>query len=334
MSSGAVAALADMADEGRWFASMLRIRRVEEEIARRYPEQQMRTPVHLCVGQEAVPVGVSHCLRRSDKVLSGHRSHGQYLAKGGDLGRMIAEIYGRASGCSGGKGGSQHLVDLECGFLGSAPILASTLSIGVGVAWALDFVGSGDVCVVYFGDAATEEGVFHEAMSFASLHALPVVFVCENNLYSTQAGMEVRQPMRPLMDLARAHAVSSSTTDGNDAIAVVHTAAGAIDRARNGDGPSFLVFDTYRFLEHVGPGTDTHLGYRSEAEVATWRQRDPIDRLRLHLLSTVSDWHDREAAMEADIGNEVDAAFEFALASPFPDVSEMLSQVYAPRNAT
>lgn len=329
--SSAQAARDDFSEDKALFAAMLRIRRVEEEIARRYPEQQMRTPVHLCVGQEAVPVGVSRSLRRSDKVLTGHRSHGQYLAKGCDLRRMIAEIYGRASGCSGGKGGSQHLVDLECGFLGSAPILASTISIGVGVAWALERRGSGDVCVVYFGDAATEEGVFHEAMAFASLHSLPVIFVCENNLYSTHAALDVRQPNRPLMALALAHAVDSSTSDGNDVRAVVDSAARAIERARGGGGPSFLVFDTYRMLEHVGPGSDTHLGYRTEVEMETWRRHDPIEGIRSRLSSSISDWQEQEATMEAAIRVEVDDAFNFALTSPFPRVSETLSQVYGPR---
>ena len=151
----------------RAFNQMLRIRRVEEEIARRYSEQEMRTPVHLCIGQEAVPVGVSLALQTDDKVLSGHRSHGHYLAKGGNLSAMVAEIYGRETGCSVGKGGSQHLIDVERGFLGSAPILGSTIAIAVGVSWALRRRSPSSVTVAYFGDAATEEGVFHESMSFA-----------------------------------------------------------------------------------------------------------------------------------------------------------------------
>lgn len=313
------------------FASMVRIRRVEESIAARYSEQQMRTPVHLCLGQEAPPVGVSSHLRKTDKVLSGHRSHGQYLAKGGSLERMIAEIYGKATGCSAGKGGSQHLVDLDCGFLGSAPILASTLSIGVGVAWSLRAAGTDDVCVVYFGDAATEEGVFHEAVSFASLHKLPIAFVCENNLYSTHAGLAVRQPTRPIADLALAHALPSLTADGNDALTVREASGAAITRARAGDGPTLLVLDTYRIVEHVGPGDDSKLGYRSPEEIERWRRLDPIALSASRLERTVDDWSRRLSDLESTIANEIEKAFDFALRSPFPESSELLTHVYPTR---
>jgi len=222
---GFVALTVNDSRETALFRDMLRIRRVEEAIADRYPKGEMRTPVHLCVGQEATPVGVSEHLRMTDKVMSGHRSHGHYLAKGGNLSAMLAEIYGRDTGCSRGKGGSQHLVDVRCGFLGSAPILASTLSIGVGVAWALKRQGTDGVVVVYFGDGATEEGVFHESVSFATLHSLPVVFVCENNLYSTHSGPSVRQPPRPIADTALAHGIPGITCDGNDVLSVSMVAA-------------------------------------------------------------------------------------------------------------
>jgi pyruvate dehydrogenase E1 component alpha subunit len=316
------------------FGGMLRIRRVEEAIATRYPEQEMRTPVHLCVGQEATPIGVSEHLSVRDKVMSGHRSHGHYLAKGGDLRAMIAEIYGRETGCSRGKGGSQHLVDLACGFLGSAPILASTLSIGVGVAWALKHQGTDEVVVVYFGDSAIEEGVFHESVSFATLHSLPVIFVCENNLYSTHSGLSVRQPARPISDMALAYGIPGITGDGNDVLAVSQIAATAVSRARMGLGPSLLVFDTYRWLEHVGPASDLNLGYRSSEELDLWKSRDPLQTQRLRCRANVADWDTVEQLLETEIADEIVDAFSFARNSPFPDVSEMLTDVFPVNGVT
>ena len=298
---------------------MLRIRLLELEIARRYPEQEMRTPVHLCVGQEATPVGVSQTLRTSDKVMSGHRSHGHYLAKGGDLGAMIAEIYGKDTGCSRGYGGSQHLIDLESGFLGSAPILASTLSIGTGVAWTLQGEMNGDVCVVYFGDAAVEEGVFYEATSFAALHNLPVVYVCENNLYSTHTHISDRQPDRPIADLALASGFPSETINGNDVIAVRDAAARAVNRARSGSGPTLIVADTYRWLEHVGPNDDSTLGYRSVEEIESWKSKDPIEILGSRIGVNSSTVDDLREIWRLEIQEEIDQAFDFAQQSPLPD---------------
>jgi len=300
---------------------MLRIRMVELEIANRYPEQEMRTPVHLCVGQEATPVGVSQTLRVSDKVMSGHRSHGHYLAKGGDLGSMIAEIYGKDTGCSRGYGGSQHLIDLDCGFLGSAPILASTLSIGTGVAWAMQSEMNGDVCVVYFGDAAVEEGVFYEATSFAALHSLPIVYVCENNLYSTHTHISARQPNRPIANLALASAFPSETVDGNDVVEVGDAAARAVKRARKGGGPTLLVANTYRWLEHVGPGDDSELGYRTTEEIDMWKSRDPLEILAERIKSRTNTFDELLEAWRLEIQAEIDQAFRYAVESPFPDPS-------------
>ncbi len=301
---------------------------VEEEIVKRYPEQEMRTPVHLCIGQEAVPVGISENLEEGDKILSGHRSHGHYLACGGDLPRMIAEIYGRSTGCSKGKGGSQHLVDTSVGFLGSAPILASTISIGTGVALALKYMNKSKVCIVYFGDAATEEGTFHESLSFASLHKLPIVFICENNLYSTHSALSVRQPSRPIEDLGYSHAVASETIDGNDVISISESGRRAISRARSGDGPSFLVFNTYRWLGHVGPNSDINLGYRNSEELESWMRKDPIEKIRRILLLTNLNWAETEKDIENEHAQAINEAFEFARNSPTPDIEELLLGVF------
>ncbi len=308
---------------------MARIRLVELEIARLYGEQEMRCPTHLCVGQEAPPVGVSRHLRRGDLVFSAHRSHGHYLAKGGDLNAMMAELYGRETGCAGGKGGSQHLVDLAAGFMGSVPILASTILVAVGAAMGSRMRGEDRIVVSYFGDAAVEEGIFHEAMNYASLRKLPVLFVCENNLYGVQSARDVRQPAgRPITDVARAHAVPATSGDGNDIDAVWRLAGEAVDNIRGGGGPAMLELATYRWLEHCGPNDDTGIGYRGAAELEAWRARCPIERCRDELLAggglTASD----VAAMEREIAAEMDAAVAFAKNSPFPPPEALSANIY------
>lgn len=307
---------------------MLRIRRVEEAIASWYPKQQMRNPVHLCIGQEAPGVGVSASLTQSDQVMSGHRSHGHYLAKGGDLNRMVAELHGKVTGCCRGRGGSQHLVDTSVGFKGAAPILASTLSIATGVSWALARAGRGEVAVAYFGDAAVEEGVFHESLSFASLHRLPIVYVCENNLFSVHSPLAERQPSRPIADLALAHAMPGRTIDGNDVRLVTAVAGEAIARARSGEGPTLLECTTYRYVGHVGPGAELDLGYRSQQDLERWQARDPLTLESGRLAGELADWPVVEAELEVVIEGQIQHAFEYAMASPFPSPDEMLNDVY------
>ncbi len=311
------------------YQQMLRIRQVEERIGALYVEQEMRCPTHLCTGQEAPPAGVSAHLRRDDLVFSGHRSHGHYLAKGGDLKGMLAELYGRETGCAAGKGGSQHLIDVDCGFMGSAPILASTISVGVGAAWAARMDGRDQVVVVYFGDGATEEGTFHEALNFAGTYKLPVVFVCENNLYSVHSALDIRQPPgRPIHALGPAHGMAGVFGDGNDADVTYRLAGEAVERARRGNGPTIVEFATYRWREHCGPNDDIDLNYRSAAEFAEWQDRDPVrlyrDRLTAAgLLTVVAD-----AAIRAEIEAEINAAVTFAKASPFPQPEALARFVY------
>jgi TPP-dependent pyruvate/acetoin dehydrogenase alpha subunit len=324
------ASLAAPEQRRQLYREMLRIRLVEERIAARYPEQEMRCPTHLCIGQEAPPVGVSAHLRKDDLVFSGHRSHGHYLAKGGSLKSMLAELYGRETGCARGKGGSQHLIDLECGFMGSAPILASTISVGVGAAWAAKLDRRDQVVAIYFGDGATEEGAFHEALNFASVHRLPAVFVCENNLYSVHSALDVRQPRgRPIHMLASAHDIVGVRGNGNDVDEIYRLAGEAVARARAGAGPTLIELATYRWLEHCGPNDDAELLYRSGDELEEWKRKDPVrtysDRLLAEGILTV-EWMRSEAA---EIEHEIDEAFSFARGSPFPP-SEALAQFVYP----
>jgi pyruvate dehydrogenase E1 component alpha subunit len=302
--------------------SMLRIRRVEEAIARHYAESEIRCPTHLCIGQEAIAAGMSAHLRSDDLAFSGHRSHGHYLAKGGDLAAMIAELYGRETGCAKGRGGSQHLIDMEAGFVASAPILAGTIPIAVGAAFGAKHRGRDTVSIVYFGDGATEEGTFHEAMNYASVHQLPVIFACENNLYSVHSDMAVRQPAhRPIAAFGKAHGMPAVAADGNDIKMVWEVGAEAVHRARRGGGPTLVEFTTYRWLEHCGPGDDLKLGYRSREEHAAWLARCPIRRSEAELRRDGLMDDSRVSVIEAEIKDEMDAAIANARAAAFPNPS-------------
>jgi pyruvate dehydrogenase E1 component alpha subunit len=272
---------------------MLRIRMVEEEIARRYPEQAMRCPVHLSIGQEASAAAVGMALAPSDQALSTHRAHAHYLGKGGDLNAMIAELYGKASGCCGGRGGSMHLSDARA---------------------------------IFLGDGATEEGVFYEAANFAALRQLPVLFVCENNLYSVYSPLSKRQPAtRSLCQVAQALGLSARQLDGNDALAVFDAAVTAVAGLRAGSGPVFLECMTYRWREHCGPDFDDQLAYRPVGELAAWQARDPLTLLvqRLELPAA------RIAAMRSEIGAEIALAFTAAEAAPYPQESTVFDGIYS-----
>ena len=309
------------------YRSMLRIRLIEEAIAERYSEEKMRCPVHLSIGQEAVPVGVSAALGPEDQAVSTHRCHAHYLAKGGDLDAMLGELHGKATGCCGGRGGSMHLFDLDAGLLVSLPIVASSIPIGVGAALGYRQRGEDRVVVIYLGDASTEEGVFHESANFAALKKLPVIFLCENNLYSVYTGLADRQPERPLEALAVAHGMPAERVDGNDVLAVRRATERAANRARAGGGPTMIVADTYRWREHCGPNYDNDIGYRTPAEFEAWKERDPIavSRESLKAAGLLVD----EAALTDELEAEIAAAFQRAEAAPFPDPATVREDVYA-----
>jgi len=308
---------------------MKRIRHVEEQIAVRYPEGRMRCPTHLSTGQEAVAAAVGKALRRDDLAVSGHRAHAHYLGKGGDLKAMIAEIYGKVGGCSRGRGGSMHLIDVSVGFEGSTAIVANSIPVGVGMALAAKLKKSGQVSCVFFGDGAVEEGVFYESVNFAVVKQLPVLFLCENNLYSVYSPLEVRQPIgRKIHEMVRAIGLRTCEGNGNDVEAVYREAADSLMRIRRGEGPQFLEFHTYRWREHCGPNYDNDIGYRTEEEYLLWKARDPIVLYETKLLADGSVAASGVAAMDARIAAEVDAAFGFAEASPFPDPAETFFNVY------
>lgn len=312
------------------YYQMLRIRMVEEKICQLYPEYQMRCPVHIYIGQEAVAAGVCTALKEDDYVLSNHRSHGHFLAKGGDLKAMMAELYGKASGCSKGKGGSMHLVDLKANFLGSTPIVAGVIPVATGVAFGSVLKREKKVTVVFFGDAAVEEGVFSESLNFAALKKLPVVFVCENNLYSVYSPLSVRQPKeRNNLTIAKGFAVRAQKGNGNDVVAVYKITKEAISLARSGFGPSLLQFNTYRFREHCGHNFDHQLGYRSEEEFIRWQKKCPVVNFEKKLIRQKLMNKEQANGMKKKIEDEINQAINFAKSSPFPIREEVFTEIYA-----
>lgn len=308
---------------------MLRIRRVEETLATLYAEQEMRCPMHLCIGQEAIAVGVCEALHKSDKVFSNHRAHGHYLAKGGSLKGMIAELYGRADGCCGGRGGSMHLIDLDAGFMGATPIVGGTVPLAVGSAWASKLKSDSRVTVIFFGDGCFEEGVVHEAMNFATLNKIPIVFVCENNGFSVYTRLENRQPPRPIHEVAGAHGMRAVAGDGNNVEAVFDIASDAIGRARRGEGPQFIEFNVYRWREHCGPNFDDDLGYRSTEEIEAGLKGCPLDTYRPALLNALGDADAAIGTMEQDVKQEIQTAVSFARNSAEPTINDGFSKLYA-----
>lgn len=309
--------------------AMVRIRHIEEALAERYAEQEMRCPMHLCIGQEAIAVGVCAALSPHDVVFGNHRAHGHYLAKGGNLNAMVAELYGRATGCCGGRGGSMHLIDLEAGFMGSTPIVGGTVPLAVGAAWAASLRNEKTVSVVFFGDGCFEEGVMHESLNFAALHRLPVIFVCENNEFSVYTHLNERQPQRPIYRIAEAHGLSSYSGDGNDIEVVLDIAKTAVDAARQGQGPQFIELHTYRWREHCGPNFDDDLEYRSPQEIETGLKNCPIAKYTAKLTPTMPSLDAEIKRIETEIRDEIAAAFDFALSSPKPSIEDAREKVYA-----
>ncbi|HSE06670.1 MAG TPA: thiamine pyrophosphate-dependent dehydrogenase E1 component subunit alpha [Methylomirabilota bacterium] len=309
------------------YVTMRRIRRAEESIAELYPEQEIRCPTHLSIGQEAGATGVCLALRTTDTAVSTHRCHAHYIAKGGDLRGMFAELYGRATGCCGGKGGSMHLTAPEVGMLGASAIVAGSVPLAVGTALAAKMAGTDEVAVAFFGDAAMEQGVTHESLALAALRRLPVLFVCENNLYATNTPLRTRQAGRDMAARAASHWLPGVIVDGNDVVAVYRAAKAAVARARRGEGPTLIEVKTYRFREHVGPNYDIDLGYRTQAELDHWMAREPVGGLARRLERAGMLPASRREALDAQVQAEIADAVAFAKSSPFPEPAALFADV-------
>lgn len=313
-----------------YLKAMLLIRKAEQKLAEKRREGLIGGPVHLGVGQEAIAVGVSASLRATDRVFGAHRSHSHLLAMGSSLRGLFAEILGKETGLSHGMGGSMHLWDQPRGFYGSVPIVAGTVSLAVGAAMAARMQGTSDVGVAYFGDGAMEEGVVHESLNLARITQAPVLFVCENNLFASHMHISLRQPKGSTARFAAANDIPYRLVDGNDVVAVAKAAAELVDAARQGQGPGFLEAVTFRWYGHVDWREDIDVGvHRSVDELASWRARDPIKRLREAMVAKELWSEDREAELNAEIDDQVNRAWSQAMSDPYPEGQTLLGRVHA-----
>ena len=307
----------------RW-RTMHRIRRAEEVIADMVLSEEARCPCHLYIGQEAIAAGVCAALRREDTVWGGHRSHGHYLAKGGSLTGLFSEILGKVTGCSGGRGGSMHLLAEDVGILGTVPIVAGTVPLAAGAALAAKMRRTGNVAVAFFGDGSMEEGHIHETLNLAALHKLPLLFICENNLYSSHLHLNDRRVADNLYRAGEFHSVPGVCVDGNDVAAVYDAAWTAVDRARAGEGPTFIECRTFRWRGHVGASMDIDVGVRRKDELGEWlaRDRDPVARAEAELE------HVDLSPYKDEVENEIRDALNAAREAPLPPRRRILEHVW------
>jgi len=313
------------------YKEMFRIRLCEESFIRPILQGMIKCPVHLCTGQEGVAVGVCFALRKDDFIFGNHRSHGHYLAKGGNLNKMVAEVYCRRTGCAKGRGGSMHLRDVSAGMLGSVPIVAGTISLALGAALAIKIRRENKIVVSFFGDGAAGEGVLYEALNFASLKKLPIIFVCENNLYSTHLPIKECRVANNIFEGARAFSVKTWRVDGNDVLKVVKTSQAAATLCRKGKGPVFLEFLTYRLHGHVGPDDNiqgTHTDIRPSGEIKRWLRKDPVRLFKNYLLNKKLVSNSQLSSLEAGLSREIKRAHQFAQASSFPGEKELNKYLY------
>jgi acetoin:2,6-dichlorophenolindophenol oxidoreductase subunit alpha len=311
---------------------MLRIRRFEERLALLFKRGRLPGFVHLYIGQEASAVGVCAALREDDRITSTHRGHGHLIAKGADVGRMMAELLGREDGYCRGKGGSMHIVDFSLGIMGTNGIVGGGIPIAVGSAWGDKQLGRDSVSVAFFGDGASNQGVFLEGMNLAAIWKLPVLFVCENNGY-TEWTPTSRLTAGSISERGRPLGIPGESVDGNDVLAVHAAVAAAVARARAGEGPSVIESVTYRWHGH-NEGEEAFSGrYRPDDEIASWKARDPIAGMRATLEARGVLDADGADAIDREETDRVEAALAFAEASPVPDPEEALADLFAERPA-
>jgi len=313
------------------YRTMVRIRYCEESLVEPILKGEVRCPVHLYSGEEAIAVGICAALKKKDYIFSTHRSHGHYLAKGGDMSALVAEVYGKESGCSRGRGGSMHIADPKNGMMGSAPIVGGTIPLAVGAALASSIRKDKRVTVSFFGDGATGEGVLYESLNFAALKKLPIVFVCENNLYSTHLPIRECRVDDNISTIGKPFCIKSFRADGNNVLKVYEIAKKAVDLCRKNQGPVFLEFVTYRLRGHVGPddniqGANTDI--RPKEEVAVWRKKDPVKKFERFLVKNkILSKTDMEN-IKKQAEKEVQKAHAFALKSPYPKKGEVTKYVF------
>lgn len=309
------------------FEQMTRIREFDERAAVLMEQARIPGSVHLYCGEEAVGVGVCEALQPDDYITSTHRGHGHLIAKGGDPKLMYAELFAKSNGYNRGKGGSMHIAALELGMIGANGIVAAGAPIALGVSFASAYQENGRVTVCFFGDGATNEGAFHEAVNMASILKAPVVFVCENNLYGEWTSASMQTSVRDIADRSASYGIPGVIVDGMDIMAVHEAATEAIARARNGEGPTLLECKTYRFYDHVG--RDFGMLKRDEDEVASWRARDPIKLWRTALAEQGVLSEAEADALTEQIQADMEAAIAFAEQSPDPVPEDLMRDIYS-----
>jgi len=310
------------------FKDMLRIRRIQEHIESLYLQDEMKTPVHLYNGQEAIAVGICSVLGKEDYISSNHRSHGHYLAKGGNLKALIAELHCKKGGCSKGFGGSMHLVDTSVGHMGSSSIVGGGIPIGTGLALSIQMKRRQQVSVVFFGDGAADEGVVYESFNFAMLKRLPVIYVLENNQWSVCSHVSARQPDENIFHRASRDLLFTQKVDGNNVIEVYEAGLKAVERARQGFGPSFIECETYRVMGHAGCKTQDSKVYRDQKEVEIWEKKCPVKQFQSLLFKENILTPEGLSEMETQIAQEIDGAFSFARKSPLPTSEDLYVNLY------
>jgi len=309
------------------FYKMFRIRLIEETVAARYHEDKMKTPIHLVIGQEATVVGSCALLTKDDYIYCSHRTHGAYLAKGGDLNAMIAEFYCRMTGCTASRGGSMHLMDKSVGMMGSSAIVAGAIPIATGFSLSAQMQNNHRKTVVYTGDAGVEEGVAWESMNFAAVRKLPMIYFCENNFYSVCSPLHYRQPDNiRIYKKAESFGLKSECIDGNNVLAVYEAMQRALDYVNNGSGPAFIEAITYRWRGHHGSEED--MGYRTPEELAHWKTKDPVALLQQVLIEDFSLPLSEVEELRQQITAEINKAFAFAEQSPHPTRDDLMNYVY------
>lgn len=311
------------------YFELLRIRKVETCISLKYSEEKMRCPVHLSIGQEAIAVAICKNLAKKDRVVTAHRSHAHYLAKGGNLNAMISELYGKKTGCAKGIGGSMHLIDLKAGIMAAVPIVGSTIPIGVGIAWALKLKKkNNNIVAIFFGDGATEEGVFQESLDFASLHNLPVLFVCENNNFSVYSHINKRQSKkRNILKIAKSIGINGSHIKDTSVNQIYQKSKKIINYIKKNQKPYFIIFDTFRHLEHCGPNNDDFLNYRKSEYIKKGLKNCPIKIAKKNLIKEKIFFNEKK--INKIIDREIFDAFRFAEKSKFPNKKMLLKNIYA-----
>jgi len=313
----------------KFLERMIVIRRVEEAVARMVESGEAKCPCHLAIGQEAIAVGVAAHLKPSDRVFGAHRSHSIFLALGGQPERLFGEILGKDNGSSRGMGGSMHLYEPAIGLLGTVPIVAATVPIAAGAALAAKMDGKDDIAATFFGDGATEEGVFHETLNVAAVKQLPLLFVCENNLFSSHLHISLRQPFDSVLRFATANGVRGKLVDGNDVVTVWKAAGEMVAASRKGQGPAMLEAVTYRWLGHVGHRDDIDVGVRRKDELGPWKKRDPIERLARAIVASGAHTEADLKELDAAVVSAVSAALERARRADYPPTSLLLDAVYS-----